>query len=160
MSAAPQPSAARRSEGGGEGVLQSLRLLITDLPGLVSDRVHLLALELRRAGLALGEMVALGVGAAVLGLTAWLALWVGVAAAAIHFGMPWGWVWALVLLLNLGGAWLAVTRLLGLVQYLKLPATMRRLTVPPPAPAPEALHADTAAARPPMTAQSEPVPMP
>lgn len=139
MSATAPPAAARGAEG--ESVLQMLRGLVADLPGLVSDRVHLLSLELRRAGLALGQMVALGIAAAVLGVTGWLALWVGLVAAALHFGMPWGWAWAIVLALNLGGAFLIVKRVLALVHFLKLPATVRRLTVPPPPPVPASLDA-------------------
>lgn len=158
MSAVP-PAAARSGEG--EGLLQMLRSLLADLPGLVSDRVHLLALELRRAGLALGKMVALGVAAAMFGVTAWLALWIGLAAAAIEFGMPWGWAWALVLALNLAGAFVAVKWALALVELLKLPATMRRFTVPAPPPAPASIGAgqDTPLHTP-MTAQPEPRPMP
>ncbi|MBA3625140.1 MAG: phage holin family protein [Methylibium sp.] len=165
MSAAP-PGAARSGEG--ESVLQMLRALIKDLPGLVSDRVHLLSLELKRASVALGQMIALGVAAAVLGVTAWLALWIGLAAAAIHFGLPWGWAWAIVLALNLGGAFMLVKRALALVKFLKLPATMRRLTVPPPAPAPAPAPPGSDApafVQPgpipaPVTPQPEPRPMP
>lgn len=162
MSATAPPSAARGS-GEGEGVLHLLRTLLADLPGLVSDRVHLLALELRRAGRALGMMVALGLAAAVLGVTAWLALWVGLVAAAIHFGMPWGWAWVLVLALNLGAAFLAIKRALALAGYLKLPATMRRMTVPPPPPAPASLDASRPETQPvpgPLDAQPQPTPLP
>jgi hypothetical protein len=148
--------------GEGEGFLQLLRGLVADLPGLVSDRVHLLALELRRAGMALGEIVVLGMAAALLGLTAWAGLWIGLVAGAIELGMPWGWAWALMLVLNLGAAYLAVRRLLGLLRFLRLPATMRRLTVPPPPSAPASLdRAAVAPVRPPMPAsQAQPTPMP
>lgn len=161
MSDTAPPSAARSGEG--EGVLQLLRALIADLPGLVSDRVHLLALELRRAGHALGMMVALGLAAAVLGVTAWLALWVGLVAAALHFGMPWGWAWVIVLALNLGAAFVAIKRAVALAHYLKLPATMRRLTVPPPPPVPASLDASAGAGTPvhgPLGAHPQPTPTP
>lgn len=163
MSAVP-PSAARSGEG--EGLLQMLRALVKDLPGLLSDRVHLLSLELKRAGLALGQMVALGIVATMFAVTAWLALWIGLAAAVIHFGLPWGWAWALVLALNLIGAFVVVKRAMALVPLLKLPATMRRFSMPPPSPGPGALDARAQAAthasamHPPMTAQPEPRPMP
>lgn len=161
MSAVPPLGAARGGED--ESLLQMLRALVKDVPGLVSDRVHLLSLELKRAGLALGQMVALGIAATMFGVTAWLALWIGLAAAAIHFGMPWGWAWAIVLALNLAGAFLVVKRAMSLVEYLKLPATMRRFTMPPPAPASIDGNADRPAPAPmhaPMTAQAEPRPMP
>jgi hypothetical protein len=55
--------------------LTSLQGLLRELTGLVSDRVELLSLELQRAGQVLAQIVALIVGAAILGMTAWLALW-------------------------------------------------------------------------------------
>ena len=103
-------------------VLQLLQSLWADLPGLVSDRVHLLALAV---------MVALVIGAAVLVATAWLALWAGIAAALVEAGLAWGWAFLIVLVLNLGGAALALWRAKSLAHLLTLPATMRRLTVAP-----------------------------
>lgn len=132
---------------GTTSVLQMLQALWIDLPGLVSDRVHLLTLELKRAGGALALMLGLVIGAAVLASTAWIALWVGIAAALLHWGLAWGWVFLIVLALNLGGAAFALLRAKSLAHLLTLPATVRRLTVaptlvatalrpaPPPAPA-------------------------
>jgi uncharacterized membrane protein YqjE len=163
MSATAPPASAPRGAAQDESVLQMLRGLVKDLPGLVSDRVHLLSLELRRAGIALGHMVVLGILAAMLGVTAWLALWIGLVAAALHFGMPWGWAWAIVMVLNLGGAFIAIKRVLALVGLLKLPATMRRFTVPPPPPAPASIDASAQPKPvyvPPTAAQPEPRPMP
>jgi len=102
--------------------------LFADLPGLLTDRVHLLALELRRAGGALGQMVALGLLAAILFATAWIALWVGVAAAVLALGVAWPWALLLVLLVNLGAAVWALLRVKALAPLLALPATLRRLT--------------------------------
>jgi len=102
--------------------------LFADLPGLLTDRVHLLALELRRAGGALGQMVALGLLAAILFATAWFALWVGVAAAVLALGVAWPWALLLVLLVNLGAAVWALLRVKALAPLLALPATLRRLT--------------------------------
>lgn len=107
-----------------------LRDIAGELPGLLSDRVLLLSLELRRAGVALAQIVALVVGVAVLIVTAWIAVWVGAAAALLASGLALGWVVAIVILLNLGAAWLAVRRVQQLVPMLTLPATVRRLTVP------------------------------
>lgn len=129
--------------------LQIVFDLLQELPGLVSDRVQLLTLELRRARSAFGQIVALGVVAALLALTAWFALWIGLALAAVHAGLAWGWMLLLVLLINIGGAWAAVARMRHLAGYLALPATVRRLTVAPPAavPMPEsAAHASAPAA--------------
>ncbi|MEP6503441.1 MAG: phage holin family protein [Betaproteobacteria bacterium] len=102
--------------------------LFADLPGLLTDRVHLLALELRRASGALGQMVALGLLAAILFATAWITLWVGLAAAFLAVGLAWPWIVLLVLFVNLAAAIWAVLRVKALAPLLALPATLRRLT--------------------------------
>lgn len=109
-------------------LLHAAQALLRELPGLVSDRVKLLTLEMRRAGIALAQIVALAVASAILLITAWLAMWVGLAAALIAADMPWGWVFVLVLAINLGAAWLALKRARTLLALLGLPATVRRLT--------------------------------
>ena len=111
------------------GLLASIKGLLAELPGLVSDRVHLLSLELKRASRALAQMLALVVIAAVLTVTAWLALWAAIAAALVQAGMPWGWAAFVVLVLNLGAAALAAWLALKQARLLTLPATVRRLTV-------------------------------
>ena len=125
------PPSAGRAGAPPPGLLAALRGLLAELPGLVSDRVHLLSLELKRASRALAQMLALVVAAAVLSVTAWFALWAALAAAAIQAGMPWGWVAVIVLALNLGAAALAVLLALKQARLLTLPATVRRLTVGP-----------------------------
>lgn len=122
---------AGRASPGAESLFGSLKAVLGELPGLVSDRVQLLALELKRAGQALAMMVALVAAAAVLLCTAWLALWVGLAAAVIQAGVPWGWVLVMVLGINLAAAFLALKRARVLANLLTLPATVRRLTVTP-----------------------------
>ena len=102
--------------------------LFADLPGLLTDRVHLLSLELRRASNALGQMVALGLLAAILFATAWITLWVGLAAAFIAVGLAWPWIVLLVLVVNLSAAIWALLRVKALAPLLALPATLRRLT--------------------------------
>ena len=109
------------------------RTLAGELPGLLSDRVHLFALELRRSGTALARMVAWAVAAAVVLTTAWLALWVGLGTAAIRAGWPWYGVLAAILLLNLAAAAFAVARARAMAPLLVLPATLRHLTLAPSA---------------------------
>ena len=104
--------------------------LFADLPGLLTDRVHLLSLELRRASNALGQMVALGLLAAILLATAWLALWVGLAAAFLAVGLAWPWIVLLILFVNLVAAVWAVLRVKSLAPLLALPATLRQLAPP------------------------------
>ena len=108
--------------------------LFADLPGLLTERVHLLALELRRAGGALGQMVVLGLLAAILFATAWITLWVGLAAALLAVGLAWPWVVLLVLFINLAATAWAVMRVKALAPRLALPATLRRLTDADPLP--------------------------
>jgi hypothetical protein len=117
----------------GGSLLQTLTGVLQELPGLVSDRVRLLALELQRAGLALAQMAALVVAAAILASTAWLALWSGIAVAMVRAGTPWGWALAIVIVVNFSAAALALRRARGLARWLGLPATLRRLTQAPPA---------------------------
>ena len=102
--------------------------LFADLPGLLTDRVHLLSLELQRASNALGQMVALGLLAAILFATAWITVWVGLAAAFLAVGLAWPWIVLLVLFVNLAAAAWAVMRVKALAPLLALPATLRRLT--------------------------------
>ncbi len=107
---------------------KAVSALFADLPGLLTDRVHLLSLELRRASNALGQIVALGLLAAILFATAWLTLWVGLAAAFLAVGLAWPWIVLLVLFVNLSAAAWAVVRVKALAPLLALPATLRRLT--------------------------------
>jgi len=112
-------------------VLEIVRELLGELPGLVSDRVQLLALEVRRAARALARMLALAVAAAVLLCTAWLALWAGLALALVQAGWPWPLALALVIVLNVGAAAIALRRAWALSELVGLPATVRRLTQGP-----------------------------
>src|SRR5690349_14980432 len=137
--AAPQATTAQAdaAQAGLDGLtsdslLDNVKQLLRELPGVVSDRVHLLALELKRSGLALAQMVGLVVAAGVLLCTAWLALWTGIGVALVQAGVAWGWTLLLILLINLGAAWLAVKRALALARFLALPATLRRLTLSTP----------------------------
>lgn len=126
MSAAPESS------------LDTLKSIWRELPGLVSDRVELLSLELHRAGQALLQIVVLGMTLGALGLTAWLILW-----GLVITGLTQAGVNGMVVLLGaltvhvLLGAWV-VHRVKKLLPMLGLPATRRRLmfsSSPAPAPA-------------------------
>lgn len=108
-----------------------LKGLLGELPGLFSDRVELLSLELQRAAVTLAQIVALVVAVAILGVTAWLAFWAVVVAALIAAGL--GPVWALLatLLVNLLVAGLGVAWIRRLLPRVSLPATRRHLVVAP-----------------------------
>lgn len=107
---------------------KAIGALFADLPGILTDRVRLLSLELQRASNALGQMVALGILAAIVFSTAWIALWVGLAAAFLAVGLAWPWIVLLVLFINLSAGIWAVMRVKALAPLLALPATLRRLT--------------------------------
>lgn len=126
---------------------QVLGSLLHELPGLVSDRVHLLSLEIKRAGIATAHIVALTLGAAILLATAWLALWAGVIVGLMQNGVHWAWVFGGVLLVNGGAAAWALLRVKQLAPLLGLPATLRHLTLArEPAPPSSAGAASLAAA--------------
>ena len=135
------------------GWLEALQAIGRELPGLVSDRIDLLSLELQRAGQALAQIVALLVAVAILGVTGWLALWAGIAVGLVELGLHWSLALLLVLAMNAGAAWLVVARLRLLLPLLRLPATRRHLTLgrtsePAEPPAPSPTRADTTAAPP------------
>lgn len=124
-------------------LLQQLLALARELPGLVSDRVELLSLELQRAAQALMQIVALVVAVAILGVTAWLALWAGLVAVLMHAGLPLAA--ALLLAIGVNGAVIAVAlaRIRRLLPRLQLPATQRHLMFSPdPSPPPSQKPAD------------------
>jgi len=123
--------------GGTEPLLQTFSSLWRELPGLLSDRVELLSLELQRAGHALLQIVVLLVVAAILGVTAWLVLWGGIVVLLLAQGLPLVAALLLLLLFNAGAAWLVLRRARALVPRLALPATRRHLMLSPsPEPGP------------------------
>jgi hypothetical protein len=115
------------------GMLKTLQLLLRDLPGLLGGRVEILALELHRAGLALVQMAMLVVVVAILGVTAWVVLWVGIVAALMAMGLHLALALGVALLLNLLAAWLALRRVVALLAVLKMPTTRRHFTAFPAA---------------------------
>lgn len=116
-------------DGGPATLFGRVQALLDELPGLFSDRVDLLSLELHSAGLALAQMLMWTVAAAILGVTAWLALCSGVAAALVFAGWPWQGVVTGVVILNLLVAAIAVSRARRLAPRLGLPLTRRHLHV-------------------------------
>lgn len=106
---------------------RTLQDLVAALPGLVTDRLELLALELQRAGRGLVQIMALVVATAMLGATAWLALCGGLVLTLVALGLWWPLALLAVVLVNLALAWAAVSRARRLLTNLGLPATRRHL---------------------------------
>ena len=134
-SAEPRPAAATRPADG-LPLAQLLKALLEDIPGLLSDRIPLVALELKRARLALVQLVGMLLAAVIMAATAWIAVWGLLVAAAVIYGLPWWCIGVGAILFNLLGGWLALRRARALAEFLALPATFRRLTIapaPPPA---------------------------
>jgi uncharacterized membrane protein YqjE len=107
-----------------------LRALLGALSGMVGDRVLLFSLELQLAGKAFALILILLAGAAVAALTAWIALWLALAAWIMHNGWGWGWAALVVIAVNAAGAAFGVLKARSLFKLLTLPATLRHLTVP------------------------------
>lgn len=121
--ASPQadPKAATRTLGDLFGGL------LQELPGLISDRVELLSLELHRAGLALLHIACLALALTVLGLAGWLLLWTLVTAALVAAGLHWAMALLGALLVHGLLGWWVVHRVRQLLPGIGLPATRRRL---------------------------------
>ena len=109
-------------------LLAQARALIGELPGLFTDRIKLFSLELKRAAAALGQIAGLGFLAAILVATAWVTLWVGLAAGMIALGLGWPWAALIVFAINVAAAAWCALRIKALAPLLTLPATLRRLT--------------------------------
>ncbi|MES2887502.1 MAG: phage holin family protein [Pseudomonadota bacterium] len=121
-SARPTPSAAA-------SLWADLQHVFSTLPHLLSDRVHLLTLELRRAVQALAQMVGLAFVAVLMLATAWWVLWGAFAWLLVDkAGWSWGWTALLIAAINLAAAGGLAYKMLALSRLLKLPATVRQLT--------------------------------
>jgi uncharacterized membrane protein YqjE len=109
-------------------LLQAVKALLHDLPGLLTDRVRLFSLELRRATSALGQIVLLALVAAILCGTAWLALWIAVGVVLVKAtGLGVGWACGVVIVINLAVAAWCGLKIRALMPLLALPATLRRM---------------------------------
>jgi uncharacterized membrane protein YqjE len=107
--------------------VRTFQALGATLPGLVSDRLELLALELHRAGRSMVQIMTLVLATAMLGTTAWLALCSGLGLTLVALGLSWPLALLAVLLVNLALAWVAASRVRRLLADLGLPATRRHL---------------------------------
>jgi hypothetical protein len=125
---ASPPPEGQRDEDEEQPLFSAAAALLRDLPGLLTDRIHLFSLEVRRAMAALAQMVVLGLLAAIFCATAWLALWVGITAALVDAGLSRPWACALVVGVNLFAALWAGLRVRALAPLLAMPATLRRLS--------------------------------
>lgn len=113
--------------GGIAGAFHSLRQVFAGL-------FRLFALEVRRAGLTLVWMVALGAIAAMLVVAAWLSLLGAAAFWAVSLGATWTGVLLVMALANLLVAATSVLVCMAMSRDLLFPSTRRQLEVPPARP--------------------------
>jgi hypothetical protein len=128
--APPDRSANRlRGAAANTSAFDLLQDLVREVPGLISDRVELFSLEVGRAASALARIVALTVAVAILGITAWTALWAGVVMGLLALGWHWSLALGVVVLANAGALAWALMQMRRLSRRLALPATRRHLTL-------------------------------
>lgn len=111
----------------GQPWVRTFQDLVAVVPGVVGDRLELLALELQRASRGMMQIAALVLATAMLGATAWLALCTGIALMVVGLGLSWPWALLAVLVINLALAWAALSRVRHLIASVGLPATRRHL---------------------------------
>jgi hypothetical protein len=120
-----------------------IRGIWREIPGLLSDRIELLAAELDRAGLVLLHLVQLGIAMAVLGLSAWLMLWCLAVGGLVLVGLHWLAAIAAGLAVQIALMIWLFLRVKKLVPLLGLPVSRRRLrfsNAPSASPPPDASH--------------------
>jgi Putative Actinobacterial Holin-X, holin superfamily III len=132
MNAPVDPAVARE----GPRLADLSESLLRNARDLAVDYAVLAVLDARRAAVRLGWLLAAGLVAAVLAVTAWLALVVAVVVALTDDGTSWAAVLALAAAANVGvaaglGLWIK-----GRVRELPFAATLRQLRGEPPAPGP------------------------
>lgn len=118
----------------GEGILGALANALHSVRKVFSDTFGLFSLEVRRAGLTLMWMVALGAVGALLMVTAWIGLMLVLVLWAVSLGVHWT---VAILTVSLANALVAAVCLfvcLMMSRNLLFPATRRQLESPPPAP--------------------------
>jgi hypothetical protein len=118
---------APRSGSSGTGVLGELSNVLSATKRTVSGFFELLVLEGKRAGLALAWILGLGVGAAILGVTAWMGLMAALALWAVMLGLSPVLAVLLVVVLNLAAAGGAIFACIKMSKKLLFPVTRRQL---------------------------------
>lgn len=126
----PPPLAAEGGIDTSASVIDVAQAVLAEWVSTLRGRVELASLELRRAGMALMQILMLSIVAGLLVWSAWLALMVGVYLAGLAGGLHWSLALLIVVGLNLAlaaGLWRWAQKQ---VVYLTLPATMRALRRP------------------------------
>jgi hypothetical protein len=128
------PSASNVADGA--GLLETARLLWREVLGLTFDRLHLAALETKLAGESFVTMIAAGVIAGILLVSAWLGLVGAAILTLVSVGVVVSIAMLLGVLANLGLALLMYTVIRRKSRHLQWAATARSFR-PLPAVQPE-----------------------
>ncbi len=102
--------------------------LIDDVRAAFGARFYLLELEAKRAAWSAATMLACAVGAALLGVTAWLILIGALIYGAVAAGVPWVVAVIVALALHAGAAFLLMRGITSMVNNLSFAATRRTLS--------------------------------
>lgn len=117
-----------------DGIFSAIAATLGSVRRIVSDSFRLISLEIRRAGLTLMWMVALGTIAALLIVTAWLGLMSALALWAVSLGASWASALLAISLANLFAAATAIMVCVMMSRNLLFPATRRQLDGAPAGP--------------------------
>ncbi len=123
---APRMQSAPASHG--PGVMGEISGAFSAAQRAVSGYVDLIVLEARRAGMSLIWMVALGFGAAILGVTAWMGLSLMLALWIMELGLSPILAVLIVVVANLAGAAGAVYACIKFSKDLMFTASRRQLS--------------------------------
>jgi uncharacterized membrane protein YqjE len=127
MPQAPRTESEATAPDWNESVAASVETAWSEFRGLVHDQAHLAALEARQAGRSLVAIVAYGIVAAVLAVSAWLGLAGALVLVLITFGLA-AWLAVLLgVLANLVGAVGFVLAIRRRSRDLAFPATLRSI---------------------------------
>ena len=121
------PLRGRAQAGPGARLSESVNAIVSSVRQTVADFFELVALELQRAGVALMWMVAGGIFAALLIVTAWIGLMAGLALWIISLGVSAVAAVVGLALANLLGGCAILSWCMSRTGDLALPATRRQL---------------------------------
>lgn len=107
------------------------RGLLEEIAAVARERLRLFALEGQQFALAAGQMLTLGVIAAVFVLTAWFVVVAGLIAGAVQLGVPWVAALAGAVVVNLGAAFVVSLAMRRLLSSMMFSSTLRRLQFSP-----------------------------
>lgn len=114
-----------------EGILGGIANVLASMRRVFSDLFRLFSLEVRRAGLTLMWMAALGAIAAMLLVTAWIGLMSALLLWVVSLGASWTSALVAISLANLFAAATSIVVCVMMSRNLLFPATQRQLGASP-----------------------------